>query len=100
MNDFAIFNNTQMYFGRGKEFEVGKLVKFYGGSRVLIIYNDEILQIAGLLDKVKRALDLSGIEFAELGGVKNNPRISFIEDGVSTSFWQSAMLIASMQQKL
>ncbi len=83
MNDFAIFNNTQMYFGRGKEFEVGKLVKFYGGSRVLIVYNDEILQIAGLLDKVKRALDLSGIEFAELGGVKNNPRISFIEEGVA-----------------
>lgn len=83
MNDFAIFNNTQMYFGRGKEFEVGKLVKFYGGSKALIVYNDEILQIAGLLDKVKRALDLSGIEFAELGGVKNNPRLSFIEDGVS-----------------
>ncbi|MDO5352002.1 MAG: iron-containing alcohol dehydrogenase [Succinatimonas sp.] len=84
MNDFTLLDNTQMYFGRGKEFEVGKLVKFYGGSRTLIIYNDEISQIPGLLDKVKRALDLSGIEFVELGGVKNNPRLFFIEDGVAT----------------
>jgi alcohol dehydrogenase YqhD (iron-dependent ADH family) len=83
MNEFTLLDNTQMYFGRGKEFEVGKLVKFYGGSRVLIVYNDDILKIPALLDKVKRALDLSGIEVCELGGVKKNPRLSFIEDGVA-----------------
>lgn len=84
MNDFSILESTNIQFGRGKELEAGKLVKFYGGSKVLILYNENSSLVSeSLLDKVRRSLDLSGVEFVELGNAKKNQRMNVIEEGVA-----------------
>ena len=38
INNFEYYSPTRVVFGKGTEQQVGKLIKEYGGSRVLIVY--------------------------------------------------------------
>ena len=64
------------------EYEVGKLIKQYGGTKVLIHYGGGSCVKSGLLDRVKESLDLNFIKHIELGGVKPNPRASLVYEGI------------------
>ena len=55
-NNFEFYSPTRVVFGRETEQQVGKLVREYGGSRVLIVYGGKSAVRSGLLEKVKAAL--------------------------------------------
>ncbi|MDR0978552.1 MAG: iron-containing alcohol dehydrogenase [Lachnospiraceae bacterium] len=82
MNNFDFCSSTYFAFGKGKEKEVGKLVKKFGGSKVLIHYGGGSVVRSGLLDKVKTELTNMNISFIELGGVKPNPILGLVYEGV------------------
>ena len=42
---------------------------------------EEVLK-SGLYDRVKSALEKENIEVIELGGVKPNPRLSLVKEGI------------------
>lgn len=82
MIDFNYYAPTQVVFGRQAEERVGELVKHYGGHRVLLHFGGHSAIKSGLLDKVCRLLQDSGIAFTKLGGVVPNPRLSKVYEGI------------------
>ncbi len=82
MDDFDFYQGTRVLFGRNKENEVGQLIKYSGGRRILIVTGLHGAQKTGLAEKIKRSLDRAGLEFKELTGVRPNPLIDRAREGV------------------
>ncbi|MCR4611973.1 MAG: iron-containing alcohol dehydrogenase [Lachnospiraceae bacterium] len=82
MNDFIYSAPTKVYFGKDQELEVGKLIKPYAPNKVLIHYGGSSAKKSGLLDIVKNALEAEDIEYVELGGVKPNPELPLVREGI------------------
>ena len=82
MFNFEFYAPTRVVFGRETEKRVGKLVKEYGGSRVLIHYGGQSAVRSGLIDRVEKALDEEGIFHVKLGGVVPNPHIGKVYEGI------------------
>jgi Uncharacterized oxidoreductases, Fe-dependent alcohol dehydrogenase family len=83
MNNFTFYAPTYFEFGKETELKVGKLVKKFDGSRVLIHYGGGSVIKSGLLDRVKKSLKEENIEFIELGGVVPNPLSSLVYKGIN-----------------
>ena len=82
MDNFTFYSPTCFEFGKGKESETGKLVKRFGGSRILIHYGGGSAVKSGLLDRVKKSLDQEGLTYVELGGVQPNPVDTLVYKGI------------------
>lgn len=81
MENFIFHNPTKIIFGRGMENEVGKeVVKF--SRKILLHYGGGSIKQTGLYDRVVTSLKNAGVEFWELGGVKPNPRLSLVREGI------------------
>ncbi|MBQ6575943.1 MAG: iron-containing alcohol dehydrogenase [Lachnospiraceae bacterium] len=82
MDNFTFYSPTYFVFGKDSEEQTGKMVKRFGGSRVLIHYGGGSVVKSGLLDRVKASLEAEGISFVELGGVRPNPRSGLVYEGI------------------
>ena len=82
MENFRFYSPTEFIFGKGTENECGAYVKKHGGSKVLIHYGSNSAIKSGLIDRVKAALEESGIEYVLLGGVQPNPRDTLVYEGI------------------
>lgn len=82
MNNFTFYSPTYFVFGKEEENNVGKYVKRFGGSKVLIHYGGGSVVRTGLLDRVKNSLTAEGLSFVELGGVRPNPRSGLVYEGI------------------
>ena len=82
MNNFTFYSPTYFVFGKSKENSVGKYVKRFGGTRVLIHFGGGSIIRSGLLDRVKASLENEGISYVELGGVMPNPRSGLVYEGI------------------
>ncbi|MEG0107439.1 MAG: iron-containing alcohol dehydrogenase [Lachnospiraceae bacterium] len=82
MKNFTQYLPTEVVFGKETHMQVGKQVKKWGGTKVLIVYGGGSVVKSGLLNTIKEKLTEEGIEFQELGGVQPNPRLSLAEEGV------------------
>jgi hypothetical protein len=81
MRNFVYHNTTKIIFGKGTEEEVGEYTKKHG-SKVLLHYGGGSIKKYGTYDKVVESLNNAGIEFVELGGVKPNPRLDLVKEGI------------------
>ncbi len=85
MKQFANFNfqmKTEIVFGKGTEEQVGKLIKKYGGTKVMFVYGGGSIKRSGLYDRVVASLNAEGLPFIEPPGVKPNPLRSLAEAGL------------------
>lgn len=82
MDNFEFYAPTRILFGKGQEENVGKLVKEFGGTKVLLHYGGASAKKSGLLDKVKSLLEAEGLEYVELGGVRPNPELALVREGI------------------
>ncbi|WP_078380079.1 iron-containing alcohol dehydrogenase [Sutcliffiella halmapala] len=82
MNDFTFQNGTKIIFGKDTEQMVGKESKAHG-KKLLLHYGGGSIKSSGLYEKIVNSLKEEGIEFYELGGVKPNPRVSLVREGVT-----------------
>lgn len=82
MKDFNYYAPTEVVFGEQSEEQVARLVKKYGGTKVLVHYGGQSAVRSGLLDKVCSLLSKEGVEFVKLGGVVPNPRLSLAQEGI------------------
>ena len=83
MRDFNFYAPTEVVFGKQSEEQVARLVRHYGGTRVLVHFGGQSAKRSGLLDKIIALLDADGISHVELGGVMPNPRLSLVKKGVA-----------------
>ncbi|MCL2057698.1 MAG: iron-containing alcohol dehydrogenase [Oscillospiraceae bacterium] len=82
MENFAFDIPTRTVFGKGAQNEVGKLIKSYGGSKVLLHYGGGSIKKSGLYDDVVASLRESGLDFVELGGVVPQPDLKLVYKGI------------------
>ncbi len=82
MNNFTFYSPTCFVFGRETENQAGKLVRRFGGTRVLIHYGGGSALRSGLIDRVRTSLEGEGISSVLLGGVQPNPRSGLVYSGI------------------
>ncbi len=82
MENFTFDTATKILFGKGKITEMVPEIKSHG-SRVLLAYGGGSIKKTGLYDQVVSLLKSNEIEFVELSGIKPNPRISSVREGVN-----------------
>jgi len=82
MENFSFYSPTKFVFGKDTESQTGKLVKEFGGSKVLLHFGGGSVIKSGLLDRVKKSLDAEKIEYVELGGVQPNPIDTKVYEGI------------------
>ncbi|POP34753.1 NADH-dependent alcohol dehydrogenase [Lactonifactor longoviformis] len=82
MDNFTFYAPTYFVFGKDTEKEAGHYVKRFGGTKVLLHYGGGSVIRTGLLERVKASLEKEGITYAELGGVKPNPRSGLVYEGI------------------
>lgn len=95
MQKFVQYMPTKIVFGKEAEKETGRLVKEYGGSKVLLVYGGGSAVKSGLLGRIKDSLDAEGISLRELSGVQPNPRLSLAREGVRQAIdFQAELILA------
>ena len=82
MNYFEYNTPTRVYFGKGSEERLGQLIAERGCKCVLLHYGGESAVKSGLIKRIKWILERAGVKICELGGVKPNPRLSLVYEGV------------------
>ncbi len=83
MDNFQFYSPTEFVFGKNTESDCGRLVKKYGGTKVLVHYGSGSAVRSGLLDRVTASLESEGIPYVLLGGVQPNPRDTKIYEGIA-----------------
>jgi alcohol dehydrogenase len=81
MQDFVFHNSTKLIFGKDTEQSVGQETLSYG-KKILLHYGGGSIKISGLYERVVQSLLQQGIEIFELAGVKPNPRVSLVREGI------------------
>ena len=83
MKNFIYETPTKVYFGKGEENKVGKLIAEYQPQKVLLPYGGKSAKDSGLLDRVKKCLEEENINYVELGGVVANPELGLVREGIA-----------------
>ena len=81
MENFIFKNETKIIFGKGTENDVGKEILRFG-KKVLFHYGGGSIKKSGLYEKIMKSLKENGIFVFELGGVRPNPVVSLIREGI------------------
>ncbi|MDR1439911.1 MAG: iron-containing alcohol dehydrogenase [Clostridiales bacterium] len=95
MLNFDFYAPARILFGKGEEKRIGELLKPHA-SKVLLHYGGGSIKKSGLYDAVTASLKASGISFAELGGVKPNPRLSLVREGIALCKREGVELILAV----
>lgn len=76
-----MLNGTKLIFGRNTEDSIGAEVKKYS-NKVLLHYGGGSIKRTGLYDRIIDSLNKADIKIVELSGVKPNPRVSLVREGI------------------
>ena len=82
MLNFEYYAPTRVFFGRGKQCEVGKIIGDYGYKKIMLQYGKGSIKASGLYDEILNSLKNHNVEVVEMGGVEPNPKIDFVRDAV------------------
>lgn len=81
MENFVFCNPTKIIFGRGTESKVGtEAAKI--SNKVLLHYGSGSIKTTGLYNRIIQSLKENNVEYVELAGVKPNPRLSLVYEGI------------------
>ena len=96
MQNFEFYVPTRVFFGRGEHLRVGEIIKNYGFKKVLLHYGAGSIKRTGLYDRGTDALKKEGIDFAELGGVRPNPGLALVREGIELARREKVDLVLAV----
>ena len=73
---------TEIVFGRGAEDQAAEKLMAYNAHRVFIVYGGGSVVKNGLLGKIEKSLQDAGLFTQAKGGVKPNPRLSWVREAI------------------
>ena len=80
-NDLS--SQTELLFGTNQENDVGRQIKYLGGTNALLVYSKLNAGISNLIDKIKRSFKSAGLDYVELPhGDQFHPRVETIFEGI------------------
>lgn len=82
MNDFIFHSPTKYIFRRGAADDVGKELSSQGSRNILIVYGGSSAVKSGLIDRVKTSLADAGLNYRELSGIRPNPEVTQVREGI------------------
>ena len=82
MENFIFDGCTRVIFGKNTEAGVADEIKKFGGKKVLLHYGMGSIKKSGLYDKIIKILKDNQLDIVELGGVKPNPVLSKVKEGI------------------
>jgi len=82
MLNFTLYNPTKLVFGENTIETIGEQLVKYRIKKVLIVYGKGSIMKNGVYDIVVDSLKNNNIEFIELSGVKPNPVLSKVQEGI------------------
>lgn len=95
MNNFDFYAPARILFGRGEENRIGELLRPHA-KKILLHYGGGSVKKSGLLDRVTASLNAAGVAYVELGGVKPNPRLSLVHEGIELCKKENVELILAV----
>ena len=95
MIDFSLQIPTKIDFGRDSLSHLEEEVRRYG-TRVLLVYGGGSIKRIGLYDKVMTILNGLNCRVWEISGVKPNPRLGLVRDGVTLCKEQQIQLVLAV----
>ncbi len=81
MENFIYSNPVKILFGKGMISKIGKEASSLG-KKALLVYGRESIKRNGVYDSIAESLSKFSIEFHEHPGVKPNPVISHVREGI------------------
>lgn len=84
MENFRFKNSTEIIFGRNRERQVGLEINNYHNSadKVLLHYGGGSIKRYGTYETIVKSLEEADLDIVELGGVKPNPRLGLVNEGI------------------
>ena len=82
MKNFIYHNPTKILFGKGMVEKLGPEMKSYNVKKVLLHYGKNSIIKNGLYDEVKKMLKENNIKVVDCGGVKANPSLEKVKEGI------------------
>jgi len=82
MLNFTMSLPTEVFFGRDMINNLPEYIKKHDGSRILLAYGGGSIKKNGIYEKITSLLDQNGIFYKELSGIKPNPRVSSVREGI------------------
>ena len=80
MKDFNFISPTKIYFGKNSLSYLSIEAKKY--KKVLIVYGQNSIKKIGLYDEVIKQLSSAKTEYFELSGIRPNPEVSKVKEGL------------------
>lgn len=81
MKSFEFYNPTKIVFGEGRTSEIGTHTAVFS-KKVMLLYGKQSIKNNGVYDKVTNSLKEADISWVECSGVKSNPVLSFVREGI------------------
>ncbi len=81
MLNFSYYNPTRYVYGPGEYRNIGSLLQPIG-RKILLHYGGGSVKRSGLYAAVVESLQAAGLAWVELGGVKPNPSVELVQQGI------------------
>lgn len=82
MIDFNFVSPTKIFFGKGKEKQIGEICKEFRFKKTLLVIGKNSVKKSGLFDVVINSLKENKVEYFVLEGVRANPEIDLCREGI------------------
>lgn len=82
MKNFVFHNPTKIIFGKDTISTIGEEINKAGLKKVMLLYGQGSIFKNGVYNQVAASLTANDIEYIELAGVKPNPVLSKVYDGI------------------
>jgi len=82
MQNFVFYNPTKIIFGRNTIPAIGPETAAWG-TKALLVYGGGSIRKNGIYAQVTAALNEAGVEITEHGGVRSNPLLSHVNEGIA-----------------
>jgi hypothetical protein len=84
MENFIFNIPTVAYVGKGQISNLGSSIKQFGGSKVLLAYGGGSIKTNGIYNSIINELNSANISYVEISGIKPNPPIEDVYQGIET----------------
>lgn len=81
MQNFVFYNPTKIIFGRDTIRSIGPETAIWG-RKCLLLYGGGSIKRNGVYDRVLASLTDAGLDVVEHGGVRSNPLLSHVREGI------------------
>lgn len=96
MNGFVYRTPTEVYFGERGEERLPEILKARGCRKALLLYGGKSAEQSGLITRIGWLLERAGVACCRLGGVRPNPRLSLIREGIALCKAENADLVLAV----